>query len=359
MELRSKFLDLVTKHFSLLVLVGASASFFLTNIILKDYLNAQNYGLYSIFITYISLLSSFGLLGLEQVIIRNAKIFSGKIIINKSVLIPMILSVLLVSVLGSYLFLDNYQISVTYIFLIFVTFLVILAKLIFNLFRLLSKFILSQVALNLWKITLFLIVLILIFIENNIFLENIINTIFFSLVATMFMILWLFKKIKFVSNLKIKRIFSQAILFFLSLITISLINFGDRFFIESRFGLEELGNYFFFINLFLFPFVLFQSYVGFKELVSFKLSYNHSLLVHKLKKILKYSIFFGISLFLAAFLIDYLDLYCINLFDNFEMIVMLIILGIVKMVYSLLSSAMGAICNNKMLYKINLHSTKR
>ena len=38
------------------------------------------------------------------------------------------------------------------------------------------------------------------------------------------------------------------------------------------------------------------------------------------------------------------------------MILMLLVLGVVKMVYSLLSSAMGAICDNKMLFKINLYS---
>ena len=38
------------------------------------------------------------------------------------------------------------------------------------------------------------------------------------------------------------------------------------------------------------------------------------------------------------------------------MILLLIILGNVKMIYALLSSAMGAICNNDMLLKSNLYS---
>jgi len=354
--LKSRFIDLCTKHFSLLVLGGGSASFFLINIILKDYLDAENYGLYSIFITYISLLSSFGLLGFEQVIIRNAKITSNKIILSKSLLIPIIFSSLFVSILGSYLFINNYNISISLIFLISITFLVILTKLIFNLFRLMSKFTFSQIALNFWKLSLFFVLLILVFRKNVVNLEDVITTIFWSLVITMFMVFGLLKKVKFRSNLKVKRIFSQAILFLLSLITISLINFGDRFFIESRFGLEELGYYFFFINLFLFPFVLFQSYIGFKEIVSFKLSYNHNLLVQKLKSILKYSILFGIFLLSFSFFVDYLEFYSIDLFENLEMILMLIVLGVVKMVYSLLSSAMGAICDNKMLFKINLYS---
>ena len=219
-----------------------------------------------------------------------------------------------------------------------------------------SKFTFSQIALNFWKLSLFFVLLILVFRKNVVNLEDVITTIFWSLVITMFMVFGLLKKVKFRNNLKVKRIFSQAILFLLSLITISLINFGDRFFIESRFGLEELGYYFFFINLFLFPFVLFQSYIGFKEIVSFKLSYNHNLLVQKLKSILKYSILFGIFLLSFSFFVDYLEFYSIDLFENLEMILMLIVLGVVKMVYSLLSSAMGAICDNKMLFKINLYS---
>jgi len=168
---------------------------------------------------------------------------------------------------------------------------------------------------------------------------------------------YLHKEIKAILCLKLYLPQSDIIeIFLLSLITISLINFGDRFFIESRFGLEELGYYFFFINLFLFPFVLFQSYIGFKEIVSFKLSYNHNLLVQKLKSILKYSILFGIFLLSFSFFVDYLEFYSIDLFENLEMILMLIVLGVVKMVYSLLSSAMGAICDNKMLFKINLYS---
>ena len=113
MGLKSKQLDFINKHFSLLVLVLASGAFFLTNIILKEHLSSENYGLYSIFITYISLLSSFGMLGLEQVIMRNSKILRDKVIISKNLLIPIILSILFVSILGSYLFINNYNISLS------------------------------------------------------------------------------------------------------------------------------------------------------------------------------------------------------------------------------------------------------
>jgi|TARA_B110000240_G_C13505993_1_gene456270 O-antigen/teichoic acid export membrane protein len=355
-ELKNKLINLLNKHFSLLILGTASLSFFLTNIILKDYLSSENYGLYSIFITYISLLSSFGLLGFEQVIIRTASIFSDKIIISRKLLAPIIISLLLVSILGSSLFLNNYNLLVSHTFLFFITLLVVITKLFFNLFRLLSQFTFSQLVLNFWKFGLFIVLLILIFSRNIIILEDIIMIIFIFLIMSMFMVFVLYNKVQFRPILSSNKVFSQAGLFLLSLVTISLINFGDRFFIESRFGLQDLGDYFFFINLFLFPFTLFQSYVGFKEIVNFKLSYNQDLLAEKLKKIFKYSLIFGVFLFILSFLIDYFDVYHIKLIENSSMIILLIILGIVKMVYSLLSSAMGAICNNQMLFKINLYS---
>ena len=356
MELKNKLINLLNKHFSLLILGTASLSFFLTNIILKDYLSSENYGLYSIFITYISLLSSFGLLGFEQVIIRTASIFSDKIIISNKLLAPIIISALLVAVLGSFLFINNYNLLVSHTFLFFITLLVVITKLFFNLFRLLSQFTFSQLVLNFWKFGLFIVLLILIFSRNIIILEDIIMIIFIFLIMSMFMVFVLYNKVQFRPILSSNKVFSQAGLFLLSLVTISLINFGDRFFIESRFGLQDLGDYFFFINLFLFPFTLFQSYVGFKEIVNFKLSYNQDLLAEKLKKIFKYSLIFGVFLFILSFLIDYFDVYHIKLIENSSMIILLIILGIVKMVYSLLSSAMGAICNNQMLFKINLYS---
>ena len=354
--LQNNFFPLLRKHLSLLVLGITSISFFLTNIILKDYLSLDDYGLYSLFITYISLISSFGLLGFEQVILRNSTILSNKIIISSYLKLPIILSVILVAFLASYIFLINYNISVDYFWLIVFTILVILVKLIFNLFRLLSSFVLSQISLNLWKFLLFTSVLVLISSNDIVILDEIYLIITFSLLITIFMFFLLFKRVKFSLSIKVDKLFSQASFFLLSLITISFINYGDRFFIENRFGLDDLGNYFYFLTLFLFPFSLLQSYVGFKEIVSFKLSYSHTLLLNKLKSLILYSIIFALFLFLFFFSIDYLEYYSIKFLENINMIVLLIIFGIIKMIYALLSSAMGAVCNNKMLLKSNLYS---
>ena len=127
-------------------------------------------------------------------------------------------------------------------------------------------------------------------------------------------------------------------MFFISLLTISLLGFGDRFFIESRFGLEILGDYFFFLNIFLFPFSLFQSYIGFKEIVSFKKNFSINLLNYKIINVLKSSFIFSIMLIFIFYLIDYFNFYNLQIFSNLDIIIPLIILGNIKMVYSLLSS---------------------
>lgn len=354
--LLTNFSSLIKKHFSLLILGVFSVSFFLTNILLKDYLKAGDYGIYSLLITYISIVSSFGLLGFEQVILRNSKILKNKITFSSDIKLPIQISLILVSILASYIFLLNYNISVNYLWLVILTVFIILIKLIFNLFRLLSSFVLSQISLNLWKFLLFVSVLVFIIIGESFVLNDIFIIILTSSFISVFLFFLLFKRVQFKSCIKIEKLFSQASFFLLSLLTISFVSYADRFFIESRFGLEDLGNYFYFLTLFLFPFSLFQSYVGFKEIVSFKLSYSHTVLISKLKQLILYSLFFSVLLFLLFFFIDYFEVYSLEFYENINMILLLIILGNVKMIYALLSSAMGAICNNDMLLKSNLYS---
>lgn len=356
MALRNKYFTQFSKHFSFFVLGTASISFFLVNIILKDTLTPEKYGVYSIFITYISLLSSFGLLGFEQVLIRTTQIIKGKLLVEKEIILPIIISLIIVSFLASFIFLNNYPVSINYLYFIFLTMCVIVVKVLYNLFRMLSQFIFAQIALNLWKIGLFLALVYCIIYGLTLDLIDIVWCISLVFFITTFFIISFRSNLGFVNLRSSRKLFKQATLFFLSLLTISLINFGDRFFIESRFGLEELGMYFFYINLFLFPFTLFQTYVGFKEIVSFKLKYSHNILLLKLKKIVLYGFLFACILFALAYVIDSLGLYSLEILLNIKVILLLMLLGIIKMAYSLLSSAMGAICNNQMLYKINRDS---
>ena len=351
----NKFLQLFNKHFSLLILSLASFSFFIINIFLKEQLNSEDYGVYSLLITYISLLSSFGMLGFEQTLLRNS-VIKLKLEIDKALIVPIIFSALLVSLIGSFLMFNNYNLGLDISLIFLLSLMVILVKLIYNLYRLSSRFVTSQIALNFWKIALFFVVLFFFFFDYSLSLRDVFLSIIVFFFLSLFLFFGLINKVLFISNLDFQQVLKQSALFMLTLFTISLISFGDRFFIESRFGLIVLGDYFFYINMFLFPFSLFQTYIGFKEIVSFKKDFQITVLNSKLLFILKNAIYFSLFLFTTLYLVDYWNLYNFNISSNLNIIIPLIFLGIIKIAYSLLSAAMCAICSDDMLFEVNVKS---
>ena len=198
----SNFFLSFRKHFSFVIIAFGSLCFFLVNFLLKDYLSQDNYGTYSIFITYISLLSSFGMLGFEQTLIRTSKI-KQKLEIEKSVILPSVISVFFVSIVGSYLIINNYEIGLDYYYLLTLSTLVILTKLVFNLSRMMSKFIFSQLSFNFWKIGLFLITLYLVFFEIKIKILDLFQYILILFFVSGILIFTLLKQIFVVHEKKI------------------------------------------------------------------------------------------------------------------------------------------------------------
>ena len=353
--MKFNLLNIITKNLSFFVLAFSSLCFFVLNVLLKENLSANDYGLFSIFITYLSLLSSFGMFGFEQTLLRTAAVTS-KLEIQKNIFFPSLIAIFLSSFIGVFLMKNYYDISISYILFYLFSIIVVVTKLSFNLYRLLSKFFLAQLVLNFWKIALKFVILYYVFLNNNFSLEFIFSLVLVFFTFSALSLFGLINKIQFIKQDSFSSLLKKSFLFFISLLTISLLGFGDRFFIESRFGLEILGNYFFFLNIFLFPFSLFQSYIGFKEIVSFKKNFSINLLNNKIINVLKSSFIFSLLLIFVFYLIDYFGLYNLEISSNLNIIIPLIILGNIKMVYSLLSSAIGALSNDKMLYKINIQS---
>ena len=353
--MKFNLLNIITKNLSFFVLAFSSLCFFVLNVLLKENLSANDYGLFSIFITYLSLLSSFGMFGFEQTLLRTA-VVTSKLEIQKNIFFPSLIAIFLSSFIGVFLMKNYYDISISYILFYLFSIIVVVTKLSFNLYRLLSKFFLAQLVLNFWKIALKFVILYYVFLNNNFSLEFIFSLVLVFFTFSALSLFGLINKIQFIKQDSFSSLLKKSFLFFISLLTISLLGFGDRFFIESRFGLEILGNYFFFLNIFLFPFSLFQSYIGFKEIVSFKKNFSINLLNNKIINVLKSSFIFSLLLIFVFYLIDYFGLYNLEISSNLNIIIPLIILGNIKMVYSLLSSAIGALSNDKMLYKINIQS---
>ena len=137
-------LNIISKNLSFFVLAFSSLSFFVLNVVLKDNLSAIDYGLFSIFITYISLLSSFGMFGFEQTLLRTTLI-KNKLEIQKNILYPSLIAICISSFIGVFLMKSNYDISISYILFYLLSIIVIVTKLSFNLYRLLSNFFLSSI----------------------------------------------------------------------------------------------------------------------------------------------------------------------------------------------------------------------
>ena len=343
------------KNFSFFILAFSTLCFFLLNILLKDNLNADDYGLFSIFITYISLLSSFGLLGFEQTLLR-VSVIKSKLEINKKLILTSVCAVLIVASCGTYLMLSNYDFNLHFFEIFIISILVVIIKLLFNLHRLISNFSISQLTLNFWKISLAVFLGYEMFTSNSISLDNIMYLILSFLVLSLFSFFGLKNMICLIDKESIFELIKKSTLFFITLFTISLIGYGDRFFIESRFGLAAVGDYFFYINIFLFPFHLFQTYIGFKEIVTFKNKFDLSTLKIKLTLLLKYSFIFSVLLFSFFWFVEFFGIYDLNIRTNIDIIVALIFLGNIKMLYSLLSAVIGAVADNSMLYNLNFKS---
>jgi O-antigen/teichoic acid export membrane protein len=347
----------IIKHASIFVLGIASVSFFLLNILLKDILSPQDYGLYSILITYCSLISSFGLFGLDQVLLRTS-VIEGKEIAVDSRLISMVLFVLLfMSLISSSVVSKYYDFGISYLNLILLSSFLILIKLSYQILRLLSKFTYSQFALNIWKLGLPLLLFLSLSMGFDITLSSITKYLFYCCLLSLGSYFLFYSKINF-KKLKYtqKDLIKFASGFFLTLFTLSVLNFSDRFIIERKFGLEEIGNYFFYVNLFLYPFTFFSTYIGFRELVSFKKAFSIDVFNKKLILATKLAILFGVIYLLLILSLDYLHIFDFNL-DDYKLVIFLLMLwGIIKVVASLLSSAIGALTSQQDLNRINLLS---
>ena len=72
------------RHFSALLMVGGSAGFFLTAFILRNALSPTQYGEYGLLISISMAVWSFGLLGVDQTVLRFCEVRSDQIRIPKS-----------------------------------------------------------------------------------------------------------------------------------------------------------------------------------------------------------------------------------------------------------------------------------
>ena len=291
---------LLNNHFSLLVMLLGSASVFLSNILFKDILSLDQYYKYSILITLISILNSFGAFGTDQVILRLSKIKNQKIKIDTKVPLIAFFSILISAVFAALYLNQNFNFFLNAVFFIGI----ILCMLLYNILRLLSLFVFAQLLNNTWKISLiFFFIMCLINFQNfdNLVVYLCFMVWFFNLLVVVFLII--LKKILFEKNMySNKTIFGYTFYYFISLLGLSFLAQGDRLMIEAFFTKESFNNYFYLSSIFVFPFSLLQSYVGFKELVKMKtLKTNLRRLSYR---VAKFSVLFSLGLLTVTYFVS-------------------------------------------------------
>lgn len=350
--MKNKILTFTRQNVSFLFLaLGAGCNFLLT-LFLKKFL-PELFNDYSLYLTFIGIIASFGLIGADQLFLRLSTNQNGKILIGKDLFILMLLAFFLIPFAVAFYFTFNYP-TLTQVNLIVSGISVNAIILAYNAFRLQKKFVISQIFKSSYRIA-FLIGAFVLFFTTLATLDNILfySTVSLFMLAVFAMIL--IKNRIAINKQKTPSLYKFALSFGLNLAVLTLIGFGERILIANEIGKETFGKYFYYSTIFLFPLSLILQYVGFKELVFFKEKVDKSIIIKKLKT----TFYIGLLVLIFVFLIVIIDN---NYFleidfkaDQF-LIALLSILGLVKLMYGLLSAILGAKGNYKDIYLLNLLS---
>jgi len=346
------------EHASLLVIVLGGLCFLFTNIILKEIFNPTDYGFYSMLVTYISIIHIYGLLGFENVLMRFSHQMSRNVVNVSTTQLTYIVVISTITTLVSFFWFKNYfqnQITFNYLLLFLVSFCSTISLFLFSVFRLNCDFVYSQFISNAWRIfLLFLTTIFLLFKWNN--LTHFINVFLFVFVLIIvFLSIGLFRKISFdyTDRMSSKKTFVSFFYFFLSLTSISILLFSDRFIIENKLGIEAFGDYFYLTSLVLSPFTILQNYVGFKQLMQFKKRFSAKIFIAFNRKIVFFSVGLGLLVALFVFALAYFDFLNFDFSTYKVSIVLLLILGIARLYSATIISAYESQANIKTLKTSN------
>ena len=347
------YFSLFTKHFSLVIMGLGALGIFFTNVGLKSILSDYEYYDYSVIVTVLSLIASFGALGLDQVFLRLSRV-NGKVLYFDEKLVPIaILSSLITSFVFYFYLIHLIEVEVNGLLIFILCFSSVGIMLLYNVTRLSSMFLVSQLIQNSLKIFFGAMMVVLFFYKDlydYFFTFGCVFVVFVLLAST----LYLSRKIELKRTNKHtnKEIFFFSFHFFLALLTVSFLSQGDRILVERIFTESDFGNYFYLATFFLFPFSLFQSYIGFKELVYIK---NGPInIVKKLKTIIYGSLLFSVVLCFSVALLAKYNFINLDVQSNKWIIFIFLIIGNIKMIYSLFSAVIGAKATLKEIKVMNI-----
>lgn len=330
-----------------IIAVGSLSSFAVTLIWRNSFEGSFNQ--YTLLITYISICASFGLLGMDQVFIRISISEDKKNYLSRNLFYYLILSGLIFSIAGAAYFHFAYGFDFISLFLISISISLILWA--FNCLRLIKKFTESQIINNSYKAV--LIIILLFFLGKHLDFD-----VFLKLFSAIIAVLGVVAAVVISKTLKISKKEHTAfghlwLSFLINLGLLTFIGYGDRLVIDSLYGPDAMGMYFYYLTIFLFPLTLLQYYIGFKEIVHFKSNFDKGILFKKLTQIVMLSVVVILITYAIA-LIDNNHFLKVNFKEDLITILLLSFLGICKMIYALFSALIGAKGHSNQLYGVSV-----
>lgn len=333
-------------NFSFILLGLGSFFFFLVSFLLKLYFTASEYGMYSLVITVFSTIYTLGLFGIEHTLLRFSVFKNGILYFPKNSKLVLVSIILAIVLCGALVLSNSYFESFNLLIICLFVLGILLCIVTFNVLRLVKSFFLAQLINNGYKILCFVLVLLyIVFIKTKISLL-VFFTIFSLLVFIFGLIGVLFcaftVRFAYSSDISWKLYLKYSLGFFLSILIIAVISYGDRFYIEYKFGIDSVGEYFYLANLFLFPLGLVQQYAGFKELVVFKEHFTINLLKSKIITYLIISFLIVGLTFISVLVGQHFGIVKTSLSVSSNIVIIIVITGIFRVLYSLVSSVIGA-----------------
>lgn len=334
--------SLYKKHVSSLVLITCAASFFFANIIAKNIMDSSDFATWTYLVAMIAFFFSFSTLGQEQLILRFSHKYNDNVEIELYTLISILLSILLFMPLSFMIFGGN-EVGIETGNIIILSFLASVCKISYQIYRVRECFFLAQVSLNFWKLALLILLLLYYLLKVELIF---VLSLFIGFILLCFQI----KKIKFTSIEYIRDRFSYSFNYFISMGVMSLFVYSERFILEGKITSLELSEYLYSMTISLSPYAIIASYLGFKEAVKYKNKFSLTILKNDIllgfRALVLFSVFWFLILKVFSSYIGFLL--------SLETSILLMTIGIVKCLYSYLSSAMTIVMSSKVMFKVNL-----
>lgn len=340
----SKKTNFLYEHSSLLLIATGSLAFFIANIYAKKFFSTDDFNIWIYTVSLISFFSTFALMGQDQLLLRFSNNQNAKITIDRTSVRVIIASLIIFIPISLFLFQENVM-GLTVTQLIVLPILFGLCKLGYQLARAKKFFILAQLSLNGWKLILISIISFsAVFGVVNLFILS-----FFAGVSILFSLLF---SIKIEKIEKFENVSKYCFGYLLSMGVMAVFVYFERFLIEGKISIDDYANFLYFITISLSMFTILAAYFGFKEAVKYKEHFDLKTLNDDLLKV----IFLIVPLSFIWGILIYFSAPVLNMVIDTRSLILVCFIGVLKCIYSVLSSVIAVRMEYRDIIKININT---